>query len=721
MSRLRVDFFRTLEAGIVGLVFVQAVRFLYATLYARASSADLVQRTPGGAAAVAGVPGVVELHTVQSELVVLAGLLLLPLLALVIGRWRISIPFSVLLIAMGRSLALQAAELKVPATALVVGAGMLYLALLVMRRPAVFPAALLLGVAGDQLIRAAFNTYDRTWQGDYTIDIAGTNQEMGTLIAFAAIALIALTIATWYVERRAVQIAAQQAERDAPPSELLQRGRMNVWGGLAFGAILFLEFTLFGLPNAVAHWSGVDYAALVPWLVAATLLPLVPEVREQARRFAGMFDIAWRGWLWVLLLGLLLVIGRQYDGVLAAIMLVAAQFMVGLTLWWVYRTHTGGPNLTGITLLFSLLSFGVLAVGDYFSYDYAYVRDLSDPYQNVSDFLRAFRDMGLGLTLIAALVLSIPIILTRRGIAWSGGRSPYTFVGLLVVLGASFVGASATSGNVIRRPANPDCLRIATLNIHGGYSQYFNPNLERVAQVIELNGADIVLLQEVDTGRMASFGVDQALWLARRLQMEWTFYPQNEELQGLAVLSRVPIAAMQGLDLPSEGNQAAVMHVTLDPERLVADPEAGNVGNLHVYNAWLGFRVAQRDGQPVPEGEQDQNRQLDTMLRWVAAQHGPAWKDRIVLGGTFNFPPDSPLYRALNSPVFKDPFAGLRAEDTMTVFLVDGTAARFDYLWTASLPLNSAGIDHSPEAAQASDHRSAIIAISRREGIQCAP
>ncbi len=92
-----------------------------------------------------------------------------------------------------------------------------------------------------------------------------------------------------------------------------------------------------------------------------------------------------------------------------------------------------------------------------------------------------------------------------------------------------------------------------------------------------------------------------------------------------------------------------------------------------------------------------------------------------MLGGTFNFPPNSSLYQALNNPVFTDPFAGLWIEDTMTVYLVDGTSARYDYLWTANLPLNSAGIDHSPEAANASDHRSPIVAVSRRAGVQCAP
>ena len=108
------------------------------------------------------------------------------------------------------------------------------------------------------------------------------------------------------------------------------------------------------------------------------------------------------------------------------------------------------------------------------------------------------------------------------------------------------------------------------------------------------------------------------------------------------------------------------------------------------------------------------------MLDWVAANHAPNWADRIILGGTFNFGPDSPLYVALDNPAIKDPFAGLRYEDTMTVYLVDGTAARYDYLWTFNLPLNSAGIDHSPEAANASEHRAAIVAISRRAVIQTA-
>lgn len=746
MSRLRVDFFRTLEAGIVGLFFIQAARFAYATIYARASSADLVQRVPANMS-LTGVPGVIEITTIQNDLVLVSGLMLLPLLALIFGRWGFSFPATVLLIALGRSMALQSASWEIGMTGLVLGAGFLYLALTAIRRPAFFPTTLLLGIAGDQLIRTYYDTYDRTWQGDYTHTIAGEAQEMSLLISLATLLLIVIAIFTWYIEHRYdlfQQALAEEERQQFPDREPPRppRGRMNIWGGLALGAVLYLELTLMGLPNAVAHWSGVDYAVMVPWLIAATLLPLIPEVRKHVGRFAGMFDSAWRGWLWGLLLGLLLVVGRLYDGILSAFTLIFAQFMIGLSLWWLVNTRAKGRgNLTGITILLALFSYGALAVGDYFTYDYAYVRDLRDPYQNVSELLRSFRDMGLGLTLIAALVLSIPMILTRRGLAWSGGYTIYTFMGLALVIGASFAGAAAATGDVVRRPSTADCLRIATLNLHGGYSQYFDPNLERAAQLIELNGADVVLLQEVDTGRMASYGVDQVLWLSRRLQMEWAFYPQNELLQGIAVLSRLPIVDVEGLDLPSTANQAAAMHVTLDVAPLVADPKEAELGPIHIYNAWLGFHMVQRDGQPVPDADQDQNRQLDQLLGWIAQNHSRnQWNDRIVVGGTLNFPPESPLYSMLtNNGVFKDPFVNLLAHEAMTVFRVDGVAARYDYLFTPKkddpqeiLPLNHVDILRPTAGAQTdyarmlnelilhtTDHRMALVEVRRHEGVQC--
>lgn len=717
MLQLRRDLLRSLEAGIVGLFLIQAIRFVYAGLYARANSADLVERV-ADPAALAGTPGVVELATVQNEIIALAALLLLPVLALVIGRWRASLPFAVILVALGRSLAIQTRDLEILGGSLVIGAGLLYAALVIIRRPSFFPAIILVGLAGDQFIRALGDTTDPSWQRGYVLDVAGYfSVGIEIVIAVAAIILIFLSIGLWFVEQR----EARAEGYVAPP-----RGVLNLWGALALGGILFLELTLLGLPNVVARWADVDYAGVVPWMLAATTLPLVPEIRAAAGRFAGMFDGAWRGWLWLLLFGLLLVVGDRYDGIPAAIALALAQFAIGLTLWWLIQTGAPTHNLTGLFMPFTVLAFALLAVGEYFTYDYAYVADFDPPYDGLDDFLRAFRGMGLALVLIAALLAAIPMILARRRIPWRGGRATYTFLTLLLVVAISAGGAAAAAGEGVRRPVNPDCLRVATFNIHGGYSQFFDPNLERVAQLIELNGADVVMLQEVETGRLASYGVDQVLWLARRLNMESVFLPQNEALQGLAVLSRVPITRSQGLMLPSEGNQAAVLHVVLDPDRLAEDTGEDVPGELHVYNAWLGFRLAERDGQPIPEGEQDQNVQMRMLLDWIATAHGPGWTDRILLGGTFNFGPDSPLYRVLRmdnltNPGIVDPFASLRTEEAMTVFLVNGTAARYDYLWTFNLPLIGMAIDQSPEAAQVSDHRPAIVAVARRDGVTCPP
>ena len=115
---------------------------------------------------------------------------------------------------------------------------------------------------------------------------------------------------------------------------------------------------------------------------------------------------------------------------------------------------------------------------------------------------------------------------------------------------------------------------------------------------------------------------------------------------------------------------------------------------------------------------------METLLR-VAARHGPGWTDRVLLEARSLWPRLAAVnvlrLGEMENPAIKDPFAGLRAEDAKTVFLVDGTAARYDYLWTFNLPLTGAMVDQSPEAANTSDHRSAIVAIARREGITCPP
>ena len=84
-------------------------------------------------------------------------LLFLPVLALAIRRWRISLPAAVV--------ALDADGHRIPDFGTRRGTDCrrpAYLALTAIWRPALFGPTLLLGLTGDQLIRA--HTLDRTWQ-----------------------------------------------------------------------------------------------------------------------------------------------------------------------------------------------------------------------------------------------------------------------------------------------------------------------------------------------------------------------------------------------------------------------------------------------------------------------------------------------------------------------------------------------------------------------------
>lgn len=705
----RRDFFRSLEAGVIGLFLIQSIRFLYGTLYARISSADLVGRIIDRSALI-NLPGYVEPADVQRELFAVSLALLAPLLALIFGRMRWGISLTVALCVVGRTLALQVPESAALAAALSVGAAMLYLALIIIRRPYQLPQMLLLGVVFDILIRATWHSADPTWRPDYEFTLFGITWVMDTVFIGVTVVVLLLSGYTTFLELEVVRLYGLESEK---------RGMITGWGSIALGGFFFIELTLLGLANAVARWSDVDYGMMVPLLLMVTSLPLVPKVRLAARQFIASFDGVWRGLLWALLIGFWFVLGSRFDGVLSAGVLLLAQLMVGLALWWIVveRKEDDAANPTPVLLLFSIVIFAVLSIGDYFTYDYAYVRDFAPPFDLLAEVLRSMRDMGLALFLAAAILVALPIILERRVIPWRDGRGIETFFAVVMTFGLAFGGMRAADPPPVRGPANVNCIRVGSLNIHSGYTLLFAQNLQDIVYLVNAQGnpetnapgfgVDILLLQEVDAGRLSSFGVDQAEWLARELGMEVYFFPQNEFLQGMAILSRVPIREAHGELLFSSGPQAAVQYVELG---LDENP-------FHVYNVWLGFKQVDANGQTLPEEQQDQTQQTAQLRRIIANRHAPNFDERILMGGTFNYDTDSNLYRfwSQESP-FIDPFTGLREEDTDTIFLVDGTAARFDYIWVSrALTLSGANID---KRTAVSDHRLSIIEINMRPDLQ---
>jgi endonuclease/exonuclease/phosphatase family metal-dependent hydrolase len=618
-------------------------------------------------------------------------MLILPIAAVLIGHIRLFIPLAVIGVAVGRALMPAASALTtMSAAALTVGAGLLYIALIVRHRANALPYFFLLGFAADQIFRAVGNTFDPSWSPTYA-DVQ---------LRLSVVVILFSMILVFWESRR-----ARLTDEEVDPSAMPDTGLLPFWSAIGLGATLFLEISLLALPNAIAGRGGLDYTLIAPFLLVATLLPILPFVRGRARATVSLFDGGARGWLWLLLTVLAIILALRVPG--AGGVLVVAQFFISMSWWWLTRPKAQRErNYAGLWLLFTILVFGALVVADNFTYEYAFVRNLGGDFRFLNDIvpplLRGFRGLGLGVILLATFLTLLPMLQTRRRIPWGGGSMTGNIFGLLIIAGAAAGITYAVQPPVVEAVRNVDEIRVATYNIHSGFSEFYAYDLEAVARTIQQSGANVILLQEIEAGRMTSFGVDQPLWLARRLRMDRRFFPTNEGLQGLAVLSNIPIAFDDGTLLSSLGAQTGVQRVQITPEANVV---------ITVYNTWLSPLLEipeNQDDDDTAAQEQDQQRQLNQLFGVVATHHPNGVLGRTVIGGTFNNVPDSDLLQQMRIAGFQDPFAGYPIELGATFVRVGLPRARFDYLWLRNLPAGGVGVVESV----ASDHRLAMTGVT---------
>ncbi len=136
-------------------------------------------------------------------------------------------------------------------------------------------------------------------------------------------------------------------------------------------------------------------------------------------------------------------------------------------------------------------------------------------------------------------------------------------------------------------------MRLLSYNIHkgiGGRDRRYR--LERIAEVIEHDNPDIVLLQEVtcDYGRCG--GDDQVRLLAERLNAVDRMYQQNVRYKvgcyGNAVLSRFPLEERHQISLRLKNKKPRGAQIAV-----IATPE----GPLKIVNLHLGLSEAERHWQ----------------------------------------------------------------------------------------------------------------------------
>ena len=609
---------RAVEATAVLLFLLQAIRVLFSVLF--------------GIIYDAVFEGPMTLSVAIAHALVLLALLA-PLAAPRSGRRRALLIASLLVFLSRVPLTFNDPQWRLYSSLLVVAAGGLYAATLLRECGPLFPQALIAALAGDQLLRAFGNTFDITLRQGWW--------------PYQVIFSVALCFLSWLSFVRS-------------PQRPLGTG-LDLWGGLAIGAFLFLETSLLAFPNAVARWSGVSYAALAPALLFVTLLPLLPGVRHWLLRpLAPLLQ----GLLLLLALCAGLAVGYSLTGFVAAVGLLVAQLSALLALPCAsLDAHRGRGNHVGLSLALGLIFFLLINFAYAFAFTYAYTLDF-------------FRGSGLPIVLVAGLLTAIPAVLR----APHAPAPPPRRIRLAAWIGAALlvaICAIAARPPALRlKTAGPN-VRVGTYNIHYGYDTHWRFSLEEQAATIEASGADLVALQEVDAGRITSYMVDDALWLARRLRMEVVYQPTVEHLTGIALLSRFPIVETEGRLLTSRLEQTAIVRAKV------------RVGSnlLNAYGIWLGLEPEERATQ------------LDEALAFIGERVGPA-----VFGGDFNSRPDSPIYRRIVEAGFSDPFLASGFEPAPTS-PAEGPKSRIDYVWMRGIRAVEARVLDS----LASDHRMVVV------------
>ena len=86
----------------------------------------------------------------------------------------------------------------------------------------------------------------------------------------------------------------------------------------------------------------------------------------------------------------------------------------------------------------------------------------------------------------------------------------------------------------------------------------------------------------MDAGRLTSFAVDDAYYLARRLKMNALYLPTVEHLTGIALLYKGRARIRDSRLLTSLQEQTGITQVHLDSA----------VSPVHAYGIWIGPRNA---------------------------------------------------------------------------------------------------------------------------------
>jgi len=352
------------------------------------------------------------------------------------------------------------------------------------------------GLAVDSAVRAGALTWDIVWRD-------------GAPAAIVAIAVAALTVAA------AVAMPSNGGGSNTPPALRLA----------AFGPFFALQILFLQNPAALASQAGLSLAVaagaiLLIDAVVLTMGSLRPRVGPLAA--VGLMVLAGVG-------GYLLV---DVSGPSAVLLFGFDQVLLALLMGRALIPEPSRPvrpaRLAWSCALGSLAFVAVL---------FAYQVDIEVPLPFSNAFVPA----------VAAVVVGLSAV-PRRGTFVVAGSARAAAVPLVLLSVPALVGFSAPELGT--STAENASVRILVFNIHGGVNVDGQVDPGTTALAIEAQRPDVVVLNEVGRGWPIFGTLDAAEWLAQRLEMPYLFEPAADLQFGNAVLSRLPVIASSGGELP---------------------------------------------------------------------------------------------------------------------------------------------------------------------------
>ena len=354
-----------------------------------------------------------------------------------------------------------------------------------------FVVALIVGMAVDAALLGLFGTWEPSWQDG-----------PGPVVAAAAV-VIALLASTW---------AASRLPRPAVPLGPVSAG---IWTPAAVGPFLMLHVLFLQNVAFTASATTFHLPAALAVVLAGDLAAVVAVVWTRGRPVPLSARVA-AGAVLVVLAALL----NEGSGPMAAIVIPLAHVPAAVLLSEaLVRPDFRGSWRAGVGMGLASIGFLLLTFLFYVHYE------IPLPFPNV-----VLAPMAAALLAVAGL-REAPLAV--RPPRWPA-VVPASLLIVPVVLALVY---PAPVPSVVEART----FRLVDYNVHTAVDVEGQLDPEGIADVIEGQHPDVVVLQEVSRGWAVAGSIDAAEWLGRRLHMPYVYSEAADKGFGNAVLSRIPI------------------------------------------------------------------------------------------------------------------------------------------------------------------------------------